>query len=174
MPALAFALLPHRRHMASEYRTLDVSYGEAKQRRADTYPRRGPRMDTSGRWRSRRVVRLALAFSTFVLLGITAGAGGVLLPAQIDHYRIDRSVIGLLFIAFSAGYALAGASTGALLRRLGPRHALVSGATIFILASLAGGAMPPYAGLAATALFAGFGTGVLDAGLNAYVTTLRG
>lgn len=122
----------------------------------------------------RRRVRLALAFAGFALIGIGGGASGVLLPAQIDYYHIDKAVIGLLFFTFTTGYVLAGAANGTLLRRLGPRGTLVLGTGAFALAGLGGGLRPSYPVLALVTVLFGLGSGIIDAGLNAYATTLRG
>ncbi|HZN17389.1 MAG TPA: MFS transporter [Micromonosporaceae bacterium] len=117
-------------------------------------------------------VRLVLAFAGFILIGFAAGASGVLLPAQIAHYRLDKSVIGLLFFAFSAGYVLAGAVNGWLLRRAGTRTELLLGIATFGAAAL-GCALPPaYPGLLVLTLVLGFGAGIIDSGLNAYVASL--
>ena len=61
------------------------------------------------RWR----ISVALAYATFVLVGMSAGVGGVLLPAQIDDYGVDMATIGITFFTFSAGFILAGSSAGA-------------------------------------------------------------
>jgi fucose permease len=117
-------------------------------------------------------LRLVLAFAGFVLIGLGGGASGVLLPAQIDYYGLDKSVVGVLFVAFSLGYVLAGAANGALLRRLGVRGHLVLGTSLFALATGGCAVLPPYPlFVVLTALF-GIGAGVIDSGLNAFVATL--
>lgn len=117
----------------------------------------------------RRRIRLALAFAGFILIGLAAGAAGVLLPAQIAHYRLNKSVIGLLFFAFSTGYVLAGAANGWLLQRLGTRTQLLLGTGVFGFAALACALPPAYPVLLGLTMLLGFGTGIIDAGLNAYV-----
>jgi fucose permease len=119
-----------------------------------------------------RRVEIALAFAGFILIGLGGGAGGVLLPAQIDEYQVSKSVIGLLFFTFSAGYVLAGAANGWLLRRTGPRGHLVLGTAMFAAAALACAPRPAYPVLLGLTVFFGFGTGVIDAGLNAYLAVL--
>ena len=117
-------------------------------------------------------LRLALAFAGFVLIGLGAGASGVLLPAQIDYYGLDKSVVGVLFLAFSTGYVAAGVANGLLLRRLGVRGHLVLGAGLFAVSTGACGLLPPYPVFVALTLSFGVGTGMIDAGLNAFVSTL--
>jgi fucose permease len=124
--------------------------------------------------RSGRRTEIGLAFASFVVIGLGGGAQGVLLPAQIDHYGLDKSVIGLVFFAFSAGYLCAGATSGWLMRRLGARGELVLGAATFSVATLACGLRPPYAVLLALTVAFGFGTGTLESALNTYLAALPG
>jgi fucose permease len=119
-------------------------------------------------------LRLALAFGGLVLIGVGAGATGVLIPYQITDYHIDKVIIGLSFLAFSGGYVLSGIANGPLIHRLGSRGQLTLGAASYLTSALVIGVHPPFAAFVALTLALGFGAGVLDAGLNAYVTTLPG
>ncbi|MBB5967048.1 MFS transporter [Planomonospora venezuelensis] len=121
-----------------------------------------------GRWR----VSVALAYAVFVLVGMSAGVGGVLLPAQIDDYGVDKTTIGITFFTFSAGFMLAGATAGSLVDRLGTRAALVAGGGAFVLAGLYTATRPPFVALVAVQVMAGYGTGVLESVLNAHLTRL--
>jgi fucose permease len=120
----------------------------------------------------RRRVEIALAFAGYILLGLGGGAGGVLLPDQIAEYGLNKSVIGLLFFAFAAGYVLAGAANGWLLRLLGLRGDLVVGTAILAGSAFAAGLRPAYGLLLAVTIGFGFGSGVIDASLNAYLASL--
>jgi fucose permease len=121
-----------------------------------------------------RRARLLVAFAGFILIGISAGVSGVLLPSQMADYRIDKVVVGLQFFTFSGGYLLSGIANGWLIRRLGERRQLSLGAAVFVGTALGVGLRPAFpVFLAATVLF-GFGTGILDAGLNAYISNLPG
>lgn len=118
--------------------------------------------------------RLVLAFSGFILLGIGAGASGVLIPSQISDYHVDKVTIGLMFFSFSAGYLLAGLGNGALVSRLGVRAQLSLGMATYVAACLGIGVRPPFALLIALSLVSGAGCGIIDSGFNAYVSTLPG
>jgi fucose permease len=121
-----------------------------------------------------RRARLVVAFAGFILIGISAGVFGVLLPSQMADYQIDKVVIGLQFLTFSSGYLLSGIANGWLIRRLGARIQLSLGAAVFVVTALGIGLRPSFGVyLAATVVF-GFGTGILDAGLNAFVSSLPG
>lgn len=117
---------------------------------------------------------VALAYAAFVLVGVSAGVGGVLLPAQLSDYGVDKAVIGLTFFTFAAGFMLAGATTGTLVARLGVRTALVVGGGGFVLAGLCAAVRPPLAVLIAVQAVAGYGTGLLESVLNAYLAELPG
>jgi fucose permease len=115
-----------------------------------------------------------LAYAAFVLVGLSAGVGGVLLPAQLRDYGLDKATIGVTFFAFSAGFLFAGSTAGALIHRLGERAALSVGGAAFILAGLATATRPAFVVLVAVQVVAGYGTGVLESVLNAYLAALPG
>src|ERR1700722_5499452 len=45
-----------------------------------------------------------VSYAAFVLLGIGAGASGVLLPSQMAGYAVNRATIGISFFTISAGW----------------------------------------------------------------------
>jgi fucose permease len=115
---------------------------------------------------------VVLSFGGLVLIGLGAGATGVLVPYQLTDYRISKVLLGLLFFAFSGGYVLSGLANGGLIRRLGTRGQLTLGAGVYLVTAFGIGLHPSFPLLVAASLGLGFGTGILDAGLNAYVATL--
>jgi fucose permease len=121
-----------------------------------------------------RWARIVLAFAGFTLLGIGAGTSGVLLPSQLADYQVDRVTFGATFFVFSAGYVLTSFGNGLLLRWMGTRWHLTAGAALFAAVSLAVGTRPAFA-LYITASFAlGAANGMLDAGLNSFISSLPG
>ncbi|GAA0384276.1 MFS transporter [Microbispora corallina] len=115
---------------------------------------------------------VALAYAAFVLVGLSAGVGGVLLPAQIRDYGLDKATIGTTFFSFSAGFMLAGSTAGALIHRFGVRAALAAGGGAYVLAGLCTALRPPFLALVVIQLVAGYGTGILESVLNAYLAGL--
>src|SRR5690606_17819183 len=81
-------------------------------------------------------VPVALSYATFILVGVSAGVVGVLLPAQIDDYGVDKTTIGTTFFTSSAGFMLAGFNAGPLIHRFGVRTTLLIGCCAYILAGL--------------------------------------
>lgn len=113
-----------------------------------------------------------LAYAAFVFVGVSAGTTGVLLPKQIDDYGVDKATIGLTFFTFSAGFVLAGATAGALIHRFGTRAALLVGGGAFLVAALYLGIRPPFIAFLLVHAVAGYGSGVLESVLNAYLVGL--
>jgi fucose permease len=112
-----------------------------------------------------------VAYAAFVLVGISAGVAGVLLPAQILDYGVDKATVGLTFFTFSAGFMLAGATAGPLVHRVGTRSALVIGGGLFALAGIYTGVRPPFVVFVLIVqVVLGFGIGVLESVLNAYLS----
>jgi fucose permease len=111
----------------------------------------------------------AASYCAFVMVGVSAGVGGVLLPAQMRDYGVDRTVIGITFFVFSAGFMLAGASAGALVHRLGTRIALAVGTGAFALSAFYIATRPPFPALVIAQAPLGYGIGVLESVLNAYL-----
>lgn len=113
---------------------------------------------------------LVVAFFGFVLVGISGGAAGVLLPSLSAFYHVDNAVIGLLFILSSTGYFLAALNGGLLVERLGLRRFLLLG-TIIVAVGVFGFSLEPPFALALVAEFLiGWGIGMQETGLNVYIT----
>jgi fucose permease len=112
------------------------------------------------------------AYGVFVFVGVSAGVGGVLLPAQLSDYDVDKATIGLTFFTFSVGFMAAGATVGRLVHRLGIAHAIGFGGAVFALAALYTGLRPPFAAFVGVQIAAGYGVGVLESVLNAYLSEL--
>ena len=121
-----------------------------------------------------RLVRppVLMSYAAFVLVGISVGISGVLLPSQMASYGVDRATIGITFFTGSVGFVLARVSTGALIHRAGIRIALTAGGGAFVLAGLYLATRPPFAAFMLAQLVAGYGTGVLESALNVYIAGL--
>ena len=113
-----------------------------------------------------------LSYATFVLVGIGAGGGGVLLLAQMTGYGVDRATIGITFFTGSAGYVLAALATGPLIHRFGVRIALAAGGGAYVVAGLYLASRPAFVAFVLVQLVTGFGVGILESALNAYLAAL--
>jgi fucose permease len=115
-----------------------------------------------------------VSYAAFTLVGVSAGAGGVLLPSQMAGYGVDRATIGITFFAISAGYMLAGLSNGAMLGRLGIRITLAAGAAAFVVSGLYLATGPPFAAFVLAQVIVGYGLGVVESALNVHLAGLPG
>ncbi|HEY3992100.1 MAG TPA: MFS transporter, partial [Ktedonobacteraceae bacterium] len=117
-------------------------------------------------------MHLALAFGAFILIGCNDGTLGVLIPAMRSFYHIDAVTISWLFLASTLGYLCASFNNGLLMAKLGIRRFLLFSLGIFSLGVLFYSLMPPFALFLCTGAVVGFGVGMTDAGLNAYIAAL--
>lgn len=115
---------------------------------------------------------VSLAFFGFALVGLSGGATGVLLPSLSAFYHVGDAVIGLLFVVSSLGYFLSSLGIGLLMEWIGLGWLLVLGAASMLLGLLTFGLEPPFVVLLLTRLLVGFGAGIIETGLNVYVTAL--
>ncbi len=113
-----------------------------------------------------------LAYAVFVLVGMSAAVAGVLLPAQMADYGVDKPTIGITFFTFSAGFMLAGSTAGPLVHRFGTRLVLIAGGGAYVLAALYTGVRPPFVAFLAVQVLAGYGTGLLESVLNVFLARL--
>jgi fucose permease len=122
--------------------------------------------------RHRQGAAILASYAAFILVGVSAGLSGVLIPAQMRDYGVDRATIGLTFFTFAAGFIIAGAFTGPLLGRLGIRAGLAVGGGATMLAWLAMAARPWFWLFVALQVVAGFGQGMAESALNVYLARL--
>ncbi len=115
---------------------------------------------------------MLLSFYCFALVGISSGVIGVLLPSLSNYYRVDNTTIGLLFLVSSIGYFISAFTSGMLVERLGIRGFLLVGASIFLFGALSFALKPPFALVLLTRLLFGLGIGIVETGLNIYVSAL--
>lgn len=114
-----------------------------------------------------------VSYFAFVMVGVSAGVGGVLLPAQMADYGVDRSRIGITFFIFSAGFMLAGSVVGPMMQRFGTRATLAAGVAVFVASALYTATRPVFAGLLIVQVFLGYGIGVVESVLNTHLARLR-
>ncbi len=115
---------------------------------------------------------LALAFLAFILIGCNDGTLGVLIPSMRAFYHIDAITFSWLFFASAIGYLTASFNNGLLMARLGTRRFLLLSLVVFCLGAFLYSIKPPYVFFLCSGLIVGFGVGMIDAGLNAYIASL--
>lgn len=117
-------------------------------------------------------LRIGLAFASFILIGANDGAIGILLPGMRVTYGIDNATLSVLFLTATAGYFVAALNNGLLVAKLGERRCLLLGAALMLIGYGVISTRPPFALVLLALIPVGFGTALLDAGLNAYIAGL--
>ena len=111
---------------------------------------------------------LAVAFGAFVMIGVATSVLGVAWPSIRDHFSRSVADLGILIASGSIGFITASSLYGRLHLRAGTGRLLIGG-SIGVLVGLAGIAVAPSWGwIVATSLVLGFGSGLVDTGLNAH------
>ncbi len=115
-----------------------------------------------------RNLRIALAWLTFIGIGIPGGAFGVAWPAIRDTWQLPTAWLGILLLALTGGYLSGAFVSGRLIVRSGMGNTLVLASGIIFL-GLAGFALAPaWLILIAASVVLGVGQGIIDAAINLY------
>jgi fucose permease len=114
---------------------------------------------------------ILVAFLAFAGLGLSAGLLGVAWPYMQDEFNLALDAVSVLMLAQTISYTLASFIIGRVMARLGSGTSLVGGALIITLCALAISLSSTWFMVVVFGLIAGFGSGIIDAGLNMYVTT---
>jgi fucose permease len=112
---------------------------------------------------------LPLAFASFILLGLAAGLLGVAWPAIRAEFELPLEAAGTLLGASTVGYLAASFTSGPFAFRMGSGRMYALGGGLMVLGMGTFVAGSSWAVIIAAALMSGVGSGLIDAGLNAYV-----
>lgn len=113
---------------------------------------------------------VGIAFMLFVILGLPDGLLGLAWPSIRAEFGLTQDAIGGFLLAGTLGFLLTSFNGGLLLDRLG------AGGMTLLAALLRGGAFvailaaPSWPAVIACNFVAGMGTGMLDAGVNTYLS----
>lgn len=116
-----------------------------------------------------RLGLVLLAFIAFVALGLPDGLLGVGWPSIRAGFSIPLDAIGMLLTASVAGYMTSSFLSGFLLARVGVGRVLAGSCALTGLALIGYTLAPAWWLMVLLGVFAGFGAGAIDAGLNTYV-----
>lgn len=110
------------------------------------------------------------AFTGFLLIGLMSGLFGVAWArVQLDFLQPNEAA-WIVLLVNTLGYLLASFSSGSLAFRLGMGQMLAFGAGLCAVGMLGYALAPAWFIFIALAFVAGFGNGLVDAGLNAYIS----
>ncbi len=118
-----------------------------------------------------RPLLLALAYLSFISLGLPDGVLGVAWPEVRSYFNQPLDALGPLLVMSTLGYLLASFNCGRILNRMNV-GVLLAWSCALTAMSLFGYALTPMWWLMiACAALAGLGAGAIDTGLNAYAAT---
>ncbi len=112
---------------------------------------------------------LILAYAAFVALGLPAGLLGVAWPTLRSEFSLPLDAIGLMFISNTAGYLLSATFIARLIGRFGIGPLLVFSCLASAVSLMGTPLAPAWLLIIVLSALGGFGSGVMDAGLNTYL-----
>jgi fucose permease len=112
---------------------------------------------------------VGIAFFSFVVLGMPGALLNVAWhPSIRETFGLPLDAVGVLFLASTLGYTVAGSSSGRLMAHLGAGWMLILSAIVSAGGLLGFALAPTWAVLVLFGLVAGTGSGILDGGMNIY------
>ncbi len=114
---------------------------------------------------------LFLAYIAFISLGLPDGLFGVAWPSIRSNFSIPLDSMGMLLFTGTAGYMISSFFSGRIMARLGV-GGLLAASCAMTGASLLGFTLAPaWWVMVMLNVFAGFGAGAIDAGINTYIAS---
>lgn len=114
---------------------------------------------------------LVIAYLGFISLGLPDPVAGVAWPSVRGEFQLPQSAFGGVFIALGCGYCLSGFFGGKLTQLLGLGNLLWLSSAFVALAMFGNGVATAWPVFVACGVLWGLGSGGIDAGLNAYVSS---
>lgn len=114
---------------------------------------------------------LSIAYLGFISLGLPDPVAGVAWPKVRDEFLLTQSAFGWVFIALGCGYCLSGFFGGKLTQALGLGNLLWLSSAFVAVAMFGSGMATAWPVFVACGVLWGLGSGGIDAGLNAYVSS---
>jgi fucose permease len=112
---------------------------------------------------------IVVAFSSFIMLGLPDGLRGVAWTSIYPELGTTLGSRGVWLSAVTIGYLITSFNSGRILGRLGTGQALALGSAVMGLGMIGYGLAPSWELLVLIGVFAGLGSGTLDAGMNTFV-----
>lgn len=114
-------------------------------------------------------VGVAIAFYSFIAIGIAEAGLGVLIPSILTEYQLTPATVTLLFVSQISGYMVAAFSSSVVSHRLGLARMLLIAASTLTSALLIYALSPFWLVMVAAGTLLGLGIGLIDAGINTYI-----
>jgi fucose permease len=112
-----------------------------------------------------------IAFLGFIGLGLSAGLLGLAWPSMREQFKLGLDDVNVLFVVQTITYTIASFYIGRIMARLTSGRTLLAGIILATLCLFGTAAAGSWLIVVVFAALSGFGTGLLDAGLNMYIAT---
>lgn len=116
-----------------------------------------------------RVNLLVLSYVAFVALGLPASLMGVAWPTLRAEFALPLDALGLLLISSTIGYLISSFIIARLISRFGIGSLLICSTLLSAAAFIGYTIAPAWIVIVLLGAVGGFGSGVMDAGLNTYL-----
>ncbi len=113
---------------------------------------------------------ILVGFLAFVGLGLSAGLLGVAWPFMQQDFNLALDAVNALLVVQTITYTLASFLIGRIMARFGSGMSLVGGMLVMMLCLFGISLSSTWVLVVVFGLVSGFGSGVVDAGLNMYLT----
>lgn len=114
---------------------------------------------------------MIVALLTFIGLGMSTGLLGLAWPSMQKEFNLALDSVNVLIIVTTVAYSVAGFYIGRLMARFGSGKMLLTGMSLAVVCLLATAASSAWIAVVLIGVFLGFGTGIIDAGVNLYIAT---
>lgn len=114
---------------------------------------------------------LVLAYIAFIGLGLPSSLLGVAWPTLRAEFKLPLDALGLLLISSTIGYFISSFIIARLISRFGIGVLLIISSLLTAVSFFGYASAPSWAFLILIALVGGFGSGMMDAGLNTYLAS---
>ncbi len=117
----------------------------------------------------RKINLLILAYIAFIVLGLPVSLMGVAWPTLRVEFSQPLDALGVLGVAFTAGYLVSTFIIARLISRFGIGKLLIFSSLLSAAAFIGYAMAPSWTLILILGAFGGFGGGVMDAGMNTYL-----
>lgn len=114
---------------------------------------------------------LIIAYLAFIVIGLPGGVLNIAWDYMQPTFGVSLGSLGILLGAGTIGYLFTSFINGRVIGRLGISRALLTGSVLGALGMFTYVIAPSWEALLAFSVFASLGSGILDAGLNTFVST---
>ena len=114
---------------------------------------------------------LILAYIAFVTLGLPTGLLGVAWPTLRADFSQPLDAMGFLFVASTIGYLISSFFIAQLINRFGIGPLLIFSSVASAVSLIGYTLAPAWSVIVAIGCIGGFGSGLMDAGLNTYLAS---